>query len=393
MIDSIYIATSGLQGFEQGLQNISGNTTNLNTPGFKESTTQFADLFYTDSLSSGGQFNAGEVGMGLETLGTRINFKQGQFQTTNNSLDLAIDGQGYFILKGSDGAIHYTQDGEFKFDSSGTLISSTNGQTVMALDGSGNLVPITLTNLTTDSPQATTSVKFSGNLSSTATSDTISNVTVIDSAGTSHTLTLSFAPVSGSTGSWTATLKDGTTTVGSGTIAFSSGQPVSGSNTIAVTYTPSGASSMALTLDFSSNVTSFDSGTSSTLAVASKDGFAAGTLSGETFDSTGTLVLTYSNGQTAKSKQLALAQFNSPDDVVQAGSNEFNSAPGHAWTIGVAGSNGFGSIQSGVVEMSNVDLSQQFSDLVIMQRGYQASSQIISTANDMMTALFGMAGK
>ncbi|RAN48425.1 flagellar basal-body rod protein FlgF [Herbaspirillum rubrisubalbicans] len=393
MIDSIYIATSGLQGFETGLQNISGNTTNLNTPGFKESTTQFADLFYKGGLSDGSQPNAGQVGVGLQTLGTKINFAQGQFQSTSNNLDLAVDGRGYFVLKGSDGNIHYTRDGEFQFDSSGNLVSSTNGQAVMALDSSGNLQPITLNTLTTGPAKTTTTVTFTGNLSSTATSDSINNVTVIDGNGTSHKLSLSFVPVSGSPGNWSVTVKDGATTVGTGNIAFSSGQPVSGSTTISLTYSPSGAAAMPLTLDFSNNVTSFDSGTSSTLAVNSQDGHASGALLSETFDTSGTLQLKYSNGQTVKTQQLALAQFSSQDDAKQVSSNEFDAVQGHTWLLGVAGANGFGNIQAGEVEMSNVDLSQQFSTLVIMQRGYQASSQIITTANDMMTQLFGMVGK
>src|SRR5450830_1824706 len=325
MIDSIYIASSGLKGFQTGLQNISANTTNLNTPGFKGSDTQFADMFYSQNQAGEGDPGTAQAGLGLQTLGTTIDFSQGQFQATNNVLDLAVNGQGYFVVKDSNGNIHYTADGEFKFNSDGTLVSSTTNEAVMALDSSGNLTSVSLNNLGTSAAKATSTVTFTGNLSSTATTDTISDVTVIDNAGTSHTLTLSFAPVTGSSGSWTATLKDGTTTVGSGTIAFSSGEPVSGSDTVALSYTPSGGTAVALTLDFSSNVTSFDSGTSSTLAVNTQDGYAAGTLTKETFDSTGTMVLTYSNGQTAKSSQLALAQFSSPDDVVETGSNEFNS--------------------------------------------------------------------
>ncbi len=150
---------------------------------------------------------------------------------------------------------------------------------------------------------------------------------------------------------------------------------------------------MPLIFDFSSNVTSFDTGTSSSLAVANQDGFGVGNLTGEAFDSTGTLVLTYSNGQTTKGAQLALAQFRSADDVQAVGNNEFAAAGGNGWLVGVAGSGQFGSVKSGTIEASNVDLSQEFSNLVIMQRGYQACSQVVSTASDMLTALFGMWNK
>jgi flagellar hook protein FlgE len=135
-------------------------------------------------------------------------------------------------------------------------------------------------------------------------------------------------------------------------------------------------------------VTSNNSGTSSTLAVAQTDGHAAGILTGETFDSTGTLTLSYSNGQTTKGGQLALATFTSPDDLAAISSNEFTLAAGGAAQVGVAGAGAFGTVQSGEVESSNVDLSSEFSALVVMQRGFQASSEVISTASDMLSKLF-----
>jgi flagellar hook protein FlgE len=392
MIDSITIARSGLRGFEEGLRTISNNTANLNTPGFKGSSTSFADMAFGGQWG-GGAGSFGQSGLGLNVLGTSMNFSKGDLQSTGNPLDLAVDGEGYFTLRDANGNLHYTQDGQFKFDADGMLVSIATGEQVMSLDGEGSLVPVSLTNLQTSPAEATTSITFSGNLSSTATSDTISKVTVIDAAGTTHTLSLKFAPVTGSAGSWTVTLMDGTTTVGTSTLVFASGQPVAGSSTLSFSYTPSGGSAMALDLDFSSNVTSFDSGTSSTLAVASQNGLAVGSLNSAGFDDTGTLVLAYSNGKTAKKGQLALAQFRSSDDVQAVGNNEFAAQGGKTWQTGVAGSGQFGSIKSGMVEGSNVDLSQEFSELVIMQRGYQACSQVVSTASDMLTALFGMLSK
>lgn len=391
MIDAIYIAETGLQGFEQGLRAIAHDTANLNTPGFKGQSTMFADLFYSPGMfTSSGGFHFGSYGNGLASLGTAINFQKGELQNTGNPLDLAIDGQGFFTLQDSNGAIHYTQDGQFKFNSDGVLVSSITGEQVMALDATGKLVPVTLTGLQTSPASATTTITFGGNLSSTATSDTISNVTVIDAAGTSHTLTATLAPVAGSPGSWTVTLKDGTTTVGTGTIVFQNGVPVAGSDKISLSYTPANGSPVPLTLDFSTNVTSFDSGSTSSLAITKQDGYGVGTLTQASFDATGTLVLTYSNGQTVKNKQLALSQFRSEDDAESIGNNEFASKGSGLWQVGVAGKGIFGSVRSGQLEMSNVDLSQEFSNLVIMQRGYQACSQVVSTANDMLSTLFNM---
>ena len=111
------------------------------------------------------------------------------------------------------------------------------------------------------------------------------------------------------------------------------------------------------------------------------------------FDASGTLVATYVNGQTRKGAQLMLGRFGTPDAVRDLGGGLFAEAGGSAWQLGVAGEAGFASVRAGSLEISNVDLSREFSDLVILQRGYQASSQIVATANDMLQELFGMTRK
>jgi flagellar hook protein FlgE len=394
MIDTIYIGLSGLHGFERGLRVISNDTANLNTPGFKSSSLLFADLFHASGgLGGGGGQAYGQYGYGLNTLGTVLNFDQGQFQTTGNDLDLAVDGLGLFVLRDDAGHMHYTRDGQFKFNAEGVLVSVTTGEQVMAFDATGNLAQVSIASLRTSAARATTSITFSGNLSSTTTTDTVGGVTVIDQAGTSHSLQARLDPVAGTPGSWTVTLLDGTTTVGTGTIAFINGQPDPTNSRVSITYTPTGQPAVPLSLDFSSNVTSFDSGSRSTLAVASQDGFGAGDLVSAAFDSGGTLQLTYSNGQVVQGARVALARFSSQDAIAAISDNEFEATDARAWQTGVAGEQGFGTVRSGMIEASNVNLSQEFSDLVIMQRGYQACSQVISTANDMLTELFGMRGK
>ena len=128
-------------------------------------------------------------------------------------------------------------------------------------------------------------------------------------------------------------------------------------------------------------------------AFTSQNGYLPAALTGVGFDTLGTLVLTYANGQTVKGSRLSLGRFDSLDAVASRGSNQFDATNSLAWHTGLAGDGGFGSVRSGMVELSNVDLSQEFSDLVIMQRGYQASSQVISTANDMLQELFQMKSK
>jgi flagellar hook protein FlgE len=116
-------------------------------------------------------------------------------------------------------------------------------------------------------------------------------------------------------------------------------------------------------------------------------------MSKATFDADGNLVLTYSNGQTSKAARLALSRFDSLDAVTATGNNQFNATGTQAWQLGHAGADGFGAVRAGQIEISNVDLSQEFSDLVVMQRGYQSSSQVITTANEMLQELFSMKGK
>lgn len=388
MIDSIYIAMSGLTGYEKGLRVISNNAANLNTPGFKSSVLQFADLYYGQSAGGEGQY-----GFGLGTAGTRLRFGQGQLQNTGNALDLAIDGDGMFVLRDRAGQLHYTRDGQFKLDDDGALVSSTTGEQVMAFGADGALAPVTLANVGMNAAHATTRVTFNGNVSTGVPTATVPNVTVIDASGSSHALSVRLDAVTGSPGAWHVTLLDGAASVGTGRIVFNGGTIDPANGTVTVTYSPPGQPAQALVLDFTTNTSSYNAGTSSTLAMTSQDGYAPGRLTGTSFDVTGTLVLTYSNGQVVNGPRLALGRFRSEDQVSAVGDNEFEANGGLPWQIGRAGDAGFGKISGGKIEMSNVDLSEEFANLVIVQRGYQASSQVLSSASEMLTQLFTATSK
>lgn len=391
MLDSIYVGMTGLLGYSKGLRVIANNTANINTPGYKGSSIQFADLFYSNGGTGAGGHNSGSVGYGLNTTGTTLSFRQGELRQTGNALDMAVDGNGLFTLRDSNGKISYTRDGQFQFNTDGILVNQSNGAKVMGRDASGNLVEISIAGLKTNPAKATANVVFSGNLSSTATTQTVGGVTVIDAAGGSHTLTITMTNTNAtSPGSWSLNLMDGTTVVGTGQMIFQNGNPTAATAKVSMSYTPTGLAAIPLSLDFSTGVTSYAAGSLSTLAMTSQDGYTPGGLNTATFDTTGTLVLSYSNGQTVKGNRLALGRFSSIDAVGSQGDNQFVALDSQAWSSGTAGDGGFGLVRSGMVEISNVDLSQQFSDLVVMQRGYQASSQIISTANDMLQELFAM---
>lgn len=395
MIDSIYLALTGLRGYQRGLKTIANNTANLNTPGFKGSTLLFADM-YASGGGLGGP-GAGSQGLGLNTLGTMLSFQPGQLQSTDNGLDLAVDGAGLFVLRDAAGRIRYTRDGQFKFGADGVLVTQVGEEQVMALDDAGALVPITLADLRTNAGARSAQLSFSGNLPATPENSTANNITVFDQAGVPHQLSLQFHR--NADGTYTVSAQEGTAAAvaATGQLQFIGGviDPAHGSVTLRYPLGAAAddAAAWDMQLNFTPNLTLQSSGTTVNLTVTSQDGHVPGSLTGTAFDANGTLQLSYSNGQTTHGARLALARFDSVDAVRAVGDNRFEAADPRGWVTGRAGNDGFGNLKSSMVEMSNVDLSSQFSDLVIMQRGYQASSQIVSTANEMLAELYGMKSK
>ncbi len=395
MFDSIYVGLTGLDTYSKGLNVISNNVANLNTTGFKSSQLQFADLYYKDGGAGLGSNGAREqIGGGVGSAGTFLNFQEGEARKTGNDLDLMIDGPGFFILRNDD-IQSYTRAGQFAFDKDGFLVDKASGARVAAADESGQLNDISITGLRANPPNATTRVKFSGNLSTAATQHVISPVPLFDATGAFTAVRLTFDNTNAVTpGSWkvTATNNAGAT-VGSGEIRFKSGAPQAGFDSVDLTLTSDKGEPISAVLDFTVETTSFSTGTTSTLAVSSQDGYGAGSLLKSSFDADGYFVTTYSNGQTEKHGRLALAWFSNLAALEQKGNNQFLQRYGEAPQVGSPGEQVFGKITAGSIEASNVDLSQQFSEMIITQRGYQAASQVITTTNEMIQQLMDLRGK
>lgn len=398
MLDSIYSADTGLLSFSKALRVLSNNVANMNTPGFKSSDVTFRDLLYQYS-SSGGQEGdtQAQVGEGTDTSGTRMNFAQGQPTNTGNPLDVAISGDGFFVLR--DGAsTYYTRAGQFNVNADGYLVDKTSGARVQAIDANGNLQDINLASLQTSAAKATSTVTFVGNLSRDATSDQIGSVTVYDSVGGSHTLTVNFTSNSSAqAGSWQVQVQDETgKTIGSGEIRFGNdGSPGAGFNTLSFSLAPSGVPASKITLNFGdagsfSGATNFSGGSTSNLKMNTQDGHAAGSLLTTSFDAQGFVTLSYSNGQTSKGPQLALAWFNNLQDLQQMGNELFINPTGTKPILGKANGQVMGTLTSNELEQSNVDLTQAFTELVVIQRGYQSSSQVVSVANQMIQNLLDL---
>ncbi len=394
MLDSIYIGMSGLISFSDGLTSISNNVANLNTPGFKGSQLEFVDLFYRYQYSgtTDQQGSPYAQGSGVASGATIPNFSQGEFRQTGNDLNAAIDGNGFFVLR-KDGETFYTRAGQFQIDDAGYLVSTDDNARVAGLSG-GALADISIAGRRSNPPKATGTVSFKDTLSTNSSTFEVADIPVFDSLGVEHKLKLSLVNDSTNTpGRWTFTLLEGTTTLTTGEIRYSgTGSPLEDADTHTFTYDPGhGALAHDLTLDFSKS-TYFSSSTS-TLSVDSQDGYAAGFLTKATLDADGNLVLTYSNGQTVKDQHLALAWFDNLAALQAQGGNRFTVFGESNRLLGQPGEKGMGNLKTGGVELSNVDLAQEFSELIIVQRGYQASSQVITAANEMIQQLGEIRGR
>ena len=402
MLGSFYISYSGLLNFSKGLNVISNNVGNLNTPGFKASELNFQDAFYRYQYGSNGSsdgFNRLQIGSGVIASDSNINFRQGELRDTGNSLDVAIDGNGFFVLR-QDGEIVYSRAGKFEFDDQGYLVDSQSGARVAGLQSGGALTDISISGVKSNPASATSEISFTNNLSSGSTSHTLNNVQVYDATGASHDLTIIFTNNYASVpGSWLIEVQDSTgATLSNGEIRYQgNGSPLTGFNTHSFSYAPTGAAATTITLNFGdpgsfTGSTAFSAGSSSTLSVDSQDGYGVGSLTGTEYTEDGVLKLTYSNGQTVEHAQLAFAVVDNLKGLTQIGKNLFRYLGDAAPQVSTAKTNGIGSVQGGKLELSNVELTEQFTDMIIMQRGYQASSQIISITNEMIQQLFNLRG-
>jgi flagellar hook protein FlgE len=395
MLGSIYIALSGLNAYSKGLQTISNNVANLNTPGFKASSFSFADSFSYGGLGSSFAQNVGpqQFGAGVRYESERIDFRQGDLRQSGGDLDLAIQGNGFLVLL-NEGRTYYARTGQFSLDKDGLIAESATGYHLAVLNGDGQPVPVNVDAARTSPPVATSKITFSSNLSSSATDAAVSDLAVFDSRGTKHVWKVQFTPVGATApGEWTVKVTDETgAEVGTSTLRFIGSTVDPATNQLTITTTPTGADPLSVNLDFSSGVTSFSSGSLSTLRASAVDGNGLGTLTGIVIDADGKIKLSYSNEKSETLGAVAIADFRDPQQLRRIGNGLFESTGGRVQLL-ASEQEGNGKLVSHQLEASNVDLSQQFGDLILVQRGFQASSQVISITNDMIQQLFGIRGQ
>jgi flagellar hook protein FlgE len=395
------------------LNNIANNLANLNTDGFKDQSLNFADIVNQMQGTSGND-DPIQTGSGVQTAGTSSNFTNGTVTATGVDSNMALQGNGFFVVQNASGT-DYTRSGDFTVNSAGQLCTP-GGELVMgyqATDGvvstASALAPISVNQTTTIPGVASTSFEMSTNLDSSAAAGTTFStpISVYDSLGTAQTLTVQYTNTSANNWSYSITLPasatGGTgspTTVASGTLAFnSSGQLTSPSGSVTginISGLADGAANMNLTwnlADASGNPTITQQNATSATASTDQNGYGVGSLTGYSVLADGTVQGQFSNNQTLALGQVAVASFANTQGLAQVGSSDYQAtfASGAA-VVGQAGSGGNGTITGGSVETSNVDLSTEFSKMIVAQQGYEANAKVLTTLNQISQATIQMMG-
>ncbi|RIX41210.1 MAG: flagellar hook protein FlgE [Rhodocyclales bacterium GT-UBC] len=423
---------SGLNTASKALDVTSNNIANASTVGFKTSATHFADV-YAASLSGGG---ASQVGIGSSAAAIVQQYTQGNITTTSNSLDIAINGAGFYRTA-KDGAVTYTRNGQFHADDQGYLVNDSGANlTGYLADANGSIIPTTPTALklsTADiAPQVTGStssgVQAQLNLDSTKSvpastwvaptgtntpqTDTYNfstATTIYDTLGNAHTMTMYFektTPVAaGATGAWNVHYQvDGTSeaNVASSPVLLefnSTGKLITTMPVTAFSVDLDGVATdlgktnnAAATMTFNMSFTGTTQyGSSFSVSSLTQDGYAAGHLAGLSIGKDGVIQGNYSNGQSRNLAQIVLANFTNPNGLMSVGNNGWiETAASGQPLVGAPNTGTLGVLQSGAVEESNVDLTGELVNMIVQQRNYQASAQSIKTQDQIMQTMVNL---
>lgn len=430
---SFYAGLTGLKSHAMALNVIGNNLANVNTVGFKGSRVSFSELFAT-AMGGFGLNGAGmpnQIGAGVQVGAVQQLFAQGAMQPSEVTTDLAIQGNGFFTLAMPEGQPAYTRAGNFSFDADGFLVDPNGfrvqGYTQRNADGSinasGAVTDIQIPTGMVAPPELTTYFRVDMNLDASAPADDpattvneagnyTSSVALYDSLGDAHDVSIYFERAA-TTGQWTwearipkAELANPTTTttedyevLDSGTLQFDSNGTLSqvdgaAAANVTLAVPPAGinfkngaaAQSVEWRLIDASGapvVTGYSA--ASAVNNVNQDGFAMGRLQALAVATDGTVSGVFSNGQTLGLAQLAIATFNAPGGLARRGENTYMQSIGSGSpALGAATSGGRGKISARALELSNVDITDQFTDMILTERGYQANSRVITTTDTLM---------
>jgi flagellar hook protein FlgE len=405
---SFNIALTGLNAATQDLAVTSNNLANAQTVGFKSSRAEFGDIYAATNTG----VSSTAVGNGVRVQEVAQQFSQGNVNTTGNSLDLAVNGNGFFTVS-NNGALSYTRDGQFQLNSAGQVVTASGAalQVYAPLPtggfNTGGLSNLTLTT-NESAPQATTTASITATLPANATPPTTAtfspsdpssytnttSLTVYDTLGAAHTQSLYF--IKGATpNNWTVqTYIDGNAVGTQQALSYSSSgvltTPANGQIALPP-YTPAtGAANMNITLNVSGTQ---QTGNTFAVTAVQQNGFTVGTLTGINIDNTGVVQATFTNGRSVALGQIAMANFANPQGLQQMGNASWSQTTASGAVVqGVAGGSGFGTIQSGALEQSNVDTTSALVQMITAQRDFQANAQMIQTDDQITQTVINIRG-
>jgi flagellar hook protein FlgE len=408
---SFSIPLSGLAATGEALNIISNNLANLNTDGYKDQSANFTDLFY-QNYGSDGAGDPIQVGAGTQVGSVATNFSDGTLQDTGVNSNAAITGNGFFVTEQANGTVQYTRAGDFTVNSAGQLVT-TDGQTVMgypAVNGVVNqgavLSALNVGQGQTNPPNATTTMQQETNLNAASTVGTTFStpMTVYDSLGESHVLTFNYTMTAPNTWTYQVTLPaadtggaGAPTVLANGTLNFNSSgnltAPV-GNVPVAIAGLADGAANMNIAwslTDPAGNSQITQVAAPSATATTDQNGYISGTLQNFTIMQDGTVEGQFSNGQTQAIGQIAMANFANTQGLQLVGGSSYQAtlASGAA-VVGTANSGGRGTITGGAVEQSNVDISTEFTNLIVVQRAFEADARVVTTFDSVSSSTINL---
>ncbi|MDQ6677072.1 MAG: flagellar hook protein FlgE [Acidobacteriota bacterium] len=419
MFTAFQTALSALKATSTGIDATSNNLANLSTTGFKASDVSFQDLV-TQSFGGAGQL---QNGAGISRTSSIRNFNQGVLAATSAPLDAAIQGSGFFVLKGANNIQELTRAGKFKQDASGTLMTlnseKVQGWTGLNADGSvntnGPVGDIQLPTGILRQPFATQNFSLDLNLNAagavgSADGSFSTPIQVVDSLGTTQNLTASFTKTANNAWTYSVSIPNsalttpGAAPLATGSLTFDTGgklltpAPVAPATVNNIVVKVTGLADGAADLNMNWNLSN-PAGDSRFTQVAepsqksasSQDGADAAQLVGVSIGDGGALFAQFSNGQQKTVGQLAIAGVRNPDSLTAVGNNNFEvSALTSSPVIGAANTGGRGNVLGGSLESSTVDIAKEFTNLIVYQRGYQANAKVINTEDQLSQEAIGL---
>lgn len=401
MIKSMDSAVSAIKAQQTRLDVTANNIANVNTVGFKKSRTVFSTLLSTtvrsasSSTENRGGINPSVIGMGVQVSSIDAIHTQGIVSATGRGLDLAIQGDGFFTV--SDGNnIYYTRNGAVNLSPTDGSLCLSNGYKLMGypIDSNGNvdknagLQPITVPTGTDVVVQSTTNVSFAGNIdSSSAIGDVVSiPFSVYDTLGTKHDFNIEVTITGTGEAEWEVVGGAGLNLGGNtGTLQFGSSGQIENVTGGPLTFTPIGAEPMNIELDFS-NTSMVDK--TSDFSMKSQNGMPAGSVQSVSITNGGNVTITYSNGMSKDIAALGIAIFDNPAGLTVGNDSLFEASTNSGSVVMFAGGESTkANVLSGYLEGSNVDVSEELTDMIKTQRAYQMATKVITTSDEILQEL------